>query len=394
MNDATSTTHEKPDFSLVVGGPLYQLLLRSGLAQEPLHLVHRRILAIILLTWAPLAVLSALDGAFLGGVAVPFLFDLADLRFVIVLPILIGAEVIVHQRMRSVVAEFLTRGLVAPEDRARFDAIIRQATLLRNSITVEVIILLLSFTGGYWLWRSFVDLKHATWYALPQGESLSFTWAGWWLTLVSLPAFRFITMRWYFRLLIWYIFLWRVSRLRLRLNPLHPDRAGGLGFLQESVTAFGPVLIAQSVFLSAMIGEQILHYGAHLPDFKFEILGFAVFLMLVVLVPLVFFILQMVQAKLTGLRAYGQLATSSAEDFRQKWLQGKEPTEHLLGANDIQSLADLANVYDLICTMRLVPISKGLLLQLAIMIVVPLLPLVLTLVPFEELMERLMKLLV
>jgi hypothetical protein len=31
------------DFSLVVGGPLYQLFLRNKLAQAPLDLLHRRV---------------------------------------------------------------------------------------------------------------------------------------------------------------------------------------------------------------------------------------------------------------------------------------------------------------------------------------------------------------
>jgi len=31
------------------------------------------------------------------------------------------------------------------------------------------------------------------------------------------------------------VFAWRVSRLNLQLNPLHPDRAGGLAFLTHTV---------------------------------------------------------------------------------------------------------------------------------------------------------------
>src|SRR4029078_10748825 len=38
-------TGEAADFSLVLGGPLYQLLRRSHLADDALELVHRRILA-------------------------------------------------------------------------------------------------------------------------------------------------------------------------------------------------------------------------------------------------------------------------------------------------------------------------------------------------------------
>jgi hypothetical protein len=98
---------------------------------------------------------------------------------------------------------------------------------LRNSIVAEILLLALAFTVGSWLWRTYVTLDVATWYAVPGEGSLALTWAGYWYVYVSLPIARVLLFRWYFRLFIWYMFLWRVSRLRLRLNPLHPDRAGG-----------------------------------------------------------------------------------------------------------------------------------------------------------------------
>ena len=36
---------EPPEFSLVVGGPLYNTYLRTHLADQPLGLVHRRLVA-------------------------------------------------------------------------------------------------------------------------------------------------------------------------------------------------------------------------------------------------------------------------------------------------------------------------------------------------------------
>ncbi len=51
-----------PDFSIVLGGPLYQLLRRAHLSDDALALVHRRVVAGILITWVPLLVLSLLAG--------------------------------------------------------------------------------------------------------------------------------------------------------------------------------------------------------------------------------------------------------------------------------------------------------------------------------------------
>ena len=82
---------------------------------------------------------------------------------------------------------------------------------------------------------------------------------------MSLNLFRFVLFRWYFRLIIWYTFLWRVSRLPLRLTPLHPDRAGGMGFIGNSVFAFTPLLLAHTAVLAGIIGGRIWHEGMKLP---------------------------------------------------------------------------------------------------------------------------------
>ena len=95
---------EPADFSLVLGGPLFQLLRRSHLSGDAMELVRRRII-IPLLAWLPLLALSALEGQALGGnVAVPFLLDVeAHVRFLVALPLLIVAELVMHQRLRLAV---------------------------------------------------------------------------------------------------------------------------------------------------------------------------------------------------------------------------------------------------------------------------------------------------
>jgi hypothetical protein len=382
------------DFSLVLGGPLYQLCLRAGLIQPSMRLVPRRILASIALTWLPLAVLTVLAGTLLGKVNVPFLLDLdVQVKFLISLPVLIGAELLVHRRMRVVVEQFLERDLIPPEDRVRFEALVARAMSLRNSIVVELLLLAIALTGGAWVWRTYVTLEVPTWYASPGEGSLSLTAAGYWYAFVSLPVARFILLRWYFRLFIWYLFLFGVARLRLRLNPLHADRAGGLAFISASVDAFLPVLIAQTAFLSGVIGNQIWHAGASLPEFKYEIAGFIGFLMLLVLAPLAFFAFHLADARRLALREHGRLVSHYVDAFRQKWTRGpKSPEEPLLGSADIQSLADIGTSYEVVRETGLLPFGKGLVIRLAILVALPLLPLTLTMIPLDELAQRLVKL--
>lgn len=380
------------DFSLVLGGPLYQLYWRSRLLRPPVELVQRRVIAAILVTWLPLLVLSAIPGNMTGGVRVPFLYDLeAHARFLLALPLLVGAELFAHRRMRLLGQQFSERGIVAAEDRSRYNAIIDDTVRLRNSVAVEVALLAASTTLGYWIWRQHLSLRIDTWYAGADaaGEE-HLTLAGWWFAFVSLNVFRFVLLRWYYRIIIWYVFLFRVSRLPLQLNVLHPDRAGGIGFVGASARSLTPVLLAHTVTISGAIGGRIWHEGVELPAFQAEIALVIALLAAVVIFPLTFFVGGLERAKLQGAREYGLLAAQYVDGFRAKWMQGKRPEgDPLVGSADIQSLADLASSYDAVQEMGIMPVRWQTVLRFAIAIALPFAPLFLTMFPFNELIGRL-----
>jgi hypothetical protein len=379
------------DFSLVLGGPLYQMYLRSGLVRPPADLVQRRIIAAILVTWLPLLVLTFAGGSALSGVTVPFLVDIdVHVRFLMALPLLIGAEVMVHERIRAGIDQFIERGIITPENRAHFNEIIASTMRLRNSVVIELVLFVAAITLGHWIWRENMSLHVATWYVAsdPAGDG-QLTVAGWWYAFISLNVFRFLLLRWYFRLTVWYVFLWRISRLPLRLNPLHPDRNGGLGFIGHSVFAFTPILLAHTVVLAGVIGGRIWHEGMKLPAFQLDIVGTVALLMVMVLAPLAFFVPQLARAKRAASREYGLLAMQYVDEFRFKWMGGSRPEgEPLVGAADIQSLADLAGGSDVLREMRLFPFGRQTLVHLALVIAFPYLPLTLTMIPFEEILSR------
>ena len=110
----TPLLREPYDFSLVLGGPLYQVWRLTRLSGETLELLHRRIIAITLLAWVPLLVLSIAEGhAWGGNVRIPFLHDIEmHARLLLAMPLLIFAELFVHRRMRPVLRQFLDRGLI------------------------------------------------------------------------------------------------------------------------------------------------------------------------------------------------------------------------------------------------------------------------------------------
>ena len=391
MKTNVSTPTPPEDFSLVLGGPLYQMYLRSGLVRPPVDLPERRVIAFIVVTWVPLLVLTLAGGRALSGATVPFLFDLdVHIRFLLALPLLIGAELVVHQRLRVTVSQFIDRGIIAPEDRPRFFEIIAAAMRLRNSAAIEVVLIVAAITVGYGIWRESMVLHVGSWYVAvgPAGDE-RLTVAGWWYAFVSLNLFRFVLLRWYFRLILWYVFLWRVSRLPLRLNPLHPDRAGGLGFIGQSVHAFTPVLVAHTVVLAGVIGGRIWYEGMKLPAFQLEIVGAVALLLAIVLAPLTFFVLKLARAKREGARQYGLLATQYVDEFREKWMRDRRPDgEPLVGSADVQSLADLANAHDVVREMRVLPLDRQAVVTLAIVLALPYLPLMLTMISFEALISQ------
>jgi hypothetical protein len=61
----------------------------------------------------------------------------------------------------------------------------------------------------------------------------------------------------------------------------------------------------------------------------------------------------------------------------------------LLGSPDIQSLADLGNSYNMVRAMRLAPITKDAVLVIAVATLLPLAPLLLTIMPLEEIAAKL-----
>lgn len=381
------------DFSLVLGGPLFQLMRRAHIADDTLALLTRRILVLAVVAWLPLFLLAGLEGhAFGGSVAVPFLQDVeVHARFLVALPLLVLAELVVHQRMRPVVHQFLDRGLVRAEDVPRFLAARDAAMRLRNSVFAEVLLLAIVYLVGVPLvWRQYFALTTATWYATPGPGGSALTLGGWWFGGVSVPVFQFLLLRWYFRILVWVRFLWQVSRIPLQLIPTHPDRVGGLGFLGNTVHAFLPLAMAHGALMSGWIASRIFHLGAGLLDFKVEVGVLAGFLLCVVCCPFLVFSSQLAQAKRRGLREYGTLAGRYVREFDARWLRGgAKPDEPLLGSADLQSLADLGSSFDVVREMRLVPVGRDALLQLAAAILLPIVPLALTMMSLEDLLGRL-----
>ena len=64
------------------------------------------------------------------------------------------------------------------------------------------------------------------------------------------------------------------------------------------------------------------------------------------------------------------------------------PDEPLLGSADIQSLANLGTGYEVVTEMKVAPVTLHTVLQLTVFTLVPVAPLLLTIMPMEQLAQR------
>jgi hypothetical protein len=381
------------DFSITPGGPTFQLLRRLHLSGDNLELLDRRMLAIAMTAWLPLLLLAVLGSLAGGRGFFSFLRDIeVNVRFLVALPALVAAEVLVHNRIRPMVRYFVERRIVLPPDLPRFYRAVESGINMRNSVPLELGLLLFAFTVGPWITMHRLKVDAATWFANP-GAPSHLTLAGFWYVFVSVPMIQFLLVRWYMRLVIWFRFLWQVSKLNLHLIPTHPDRAGGIGFLGRSAFAFSPLVFAEGSMLSGLIANEVLYHGDSLLSFKWQAGGVAVFFIFIILGPLTMFTPKMYLAKRRGFADYSSLAQDYVENFERKWVLGTPATETLLGSPDIQSLADLGHSYNMVREMNLVPFGTQDIIRLAVATAAPLLPLLLFIFSPEEIVLRIARIL-
>jgi hypothetical protein len=377
----------------MVGGPMFRLLQRLHLTDDALRFFRRRILFVPLIAWLPLLVLAAVEGRLWGpGDGIPFFHDIGvHARLLVVVPLLLLAELVVFQRLKTIVGDFLACRIIPEATRPRFDAAVATAVRWRNSTALEAILVVAVYGVVYFVtWPQFRGVAEPTWGSTPTAGGVVPTPGGLCYLWFSLPIFHFLLLRWYLRIFIWGRFLWQVSRLELSLVPSHPDRLGGLGLLARVPNAFTPLAAAHGAMLAGMIGNRIVNLGMPLVDFKVEIAVMIGFVLLIIFGPLLPFTFVLERARRAGLREFGRLAHRYVRDFDAKWLRGAAPSaEPLIGTADIQSLADLGNSYEVVRDMKIIPITKFGFLVVTLAAVLPMAPLLLSIMPLDELLRKL-----
>jgi hypothetical protein len=394
MSDPASTNHRM--LLLTEGGPTYRIEKRLGLIREKSPLIVRRALLSILITWVPLLVLSVLQGTAIGHrVVVPFLRDFAvHPRFILSVPLLIVAEVILGPHLGEASIHFIHSGLVLEEDFKRFDNAVERGLKWRDSSVAELVFVLWAYVFSAISRRS-MAIHVSTWHGIPTDSTVSLTWAGWWLVLFCAPFFHFLLLRWLWRLFLWGQFLWRMSKLHLQLIPTHPDEAAGLAFVGKAHRFFSIILFSASITSAGALANDIVYDNIPLPHFGPAIAIYVLVAVAIVMAPLFVFSPILIRTKRIGLFQYGTLATEYASSFHKKWIGASSSREEgLLGTGDIQSLADLGNSYSFIEKMGPLPTGPRTPVIFALACLIPMVPLLLTMMPLKEVVKMLLKVMV
>lgn len=380
-------------FSLVIGGPFYRALQRANLA-GPLPNIERRILVFLAVTWLPLVVLSFVQGTALGdSVRIPLLADFSIYgRFLVALPLLILAEIAIDPFIGRTVATLNSSGIVRENDLPAYHAALEKIARLRDSGAVEFFLALVAFTPFFLLADHQWSHQVSTWHDSTSGR---FSAAGWAFVLVASPMPRFLLLRWLWRYALWSVLLRSVGKLELHLEPTHPDKLGGLGFVLTAQRQFGILFAALASVLAGQFGNEIGYFGEHFSDFEGPIVAFLLMAILIVLLPLTLLMPRLIEARRSGLARYGQVARQFGDSFDAKWLRTTaSPPPEMIGSQDPSSFVDYISCVEVIQGMRVFPISKQLVIQVAAQAFAPFALVWIFATPVEQIIAQIVKRLV
>jgi hypothetical protein len=383
------------NFSITESGLLHKLLVRVKLDGVSKKNVIKRILFIAAITWLPMLVLSALQGQLIGNsVDVSFWKDFScHTRYLIIIPILILAERSVDFHLKELTAQFFKSGILDKNDLGGYEAIKKKVTSLASSYRADILIILVIILNVVLRWHKLEADKTSIWMFLAGSESSSLSWGGIYFALVSLPFLQFIMFRWVWRWIIWLIYFSRLSKLPLKLNSAHPDKAGGLGFLGYPPGPFTQVLFAIAILFSATIAEKIFFLHERLPAYYPVMTGFAVLSILMNLVPLLVFIKPLQIQRRKGFFEYSALIQEHHRQFDEKWLQ-RPHVEPLPGIPDASSMTDFNTSFDVVRSMNVIPFDIKIMLSSILIAILPMLPLFAFEYNLVDLIAKVLKMLV
>lgn len=398
MMDAHENTQLRPvPMSFNRHGPFYQLQRRLGLLTDADLAAGRRAVLFIAVAWLPVPLLAAMQGFALNDHHErAVLFDFSAYAYALAIFAFVLMEQTSDTRMARLISQFVAQGIVPQASRAHFVDVRRKMERRTGSWIAEAIILVGAYLIAYTsLERAAARIDGGTWFGTVVDGSLQLTFAGWWTLLIALPLFWFLLGRWLWRFVTWGLLLRDVAGCDLKLVATHADRCGGLAFVGQYPNTYLLFVFALSTVVASTVLKHVVYSGASLLSFKFALAGLIGFLAVAFIVPLMAFMPVLSALKKNGLRHYSVLVTTHNLAFEAKWIDGagRAPDEQPLGSPDVSSLADLAASYEMISSMRPLPVTRATMMPLVLAALIPFIGVALTQVPLKQILGEVKELL-
>jgi hypothetical protein len=373
------------------GGPPARLEALLGVIKRNRLRVLRFAIFVVCAGWLPLILLATVQTIIShDGSLRSFITDYGiHARSLIAAPLLIVAEAISVPRLSRIGAQFVANGFIAAADEQAFHSIALSTRRLRDSMDVEIAVIVISVAAGVAL-AFFTPLNLLpAWHTHGGVDGLRLSTAGWWNDLITVPILLLLILGWLWRLALWARFLFLVSRLRLRLVATHPDHVGGLSFLEISLQTFSLFGFCLAVILAGSMINRVLHESATIASFPYAIAGFEILMLIAVVGPLLVFTDKLVSTWREGVLAYGALARAVGSQMEQKWLpRAYAVTDDALQATDFSATTDLYSIVANVYSMKVAPLSILRVGAFMASTLLPFLPVVLISIPLSFVFEK------
>ncbi|HOK46487.1 MAG TPA: hypothetical protein PLA43_13625 [Bryobacteraceae bacterium] len=382
-------------FSLVKGGPIYSLFRRAGIIRAGELGIHRRILLVWVLIAVPVIVLALAAGQLvptddIRNALIRHFSVLA--RMLVAIPIFIATDVAVESFTVTIGQRLRATGILSEAQIPRFRDAVRRAERLRDSrIAFAAVVALAAISVASRLHPTW-EWQELSWAVVERGGQPALSPAGYWYVIAGFGLYLLLGLQWIWRLFVLLILFWEIARLDLSLVPTHPDRAGGLGFLQQEMVVFSPIGFAVSAVLSARWSHDILYRGFHVAMLQVSMITFLVIAVAMLVAPLVVFAPALIRLRRTALRDYSPFISRQGRLVHKKWVLGEEvPAEEsgVLSAPELGPLVDISSLYQGLQAIRPVPLNPRSLIALAVIIGLPILPVLTLEIPLREILKGL-----
>ncbi|MCX7892070.1 MAG: hypothetical protein N2544_06870 [Burkholderiales bacterium] len=377
--------------SLVRGDALFRLQRRVGLIPaHGLGLVRRAVFW-SLFAWLPVVLWAIHAGRALPGVpGEPLLAHFGiHARFLVAVPLLILAEGPVHAASTRLLGYFAASGVVPPAETGRFRAAVAATARLRDGTLPWIVIagLVLGFTTT----SEIVHHAHEIDWADGGAGDGRWGFGALWYLYVGRSVYLTLVLAWLWRAVLLAVLLWRIARLDLALVPTHPDRAGGVGFLERVPPLFAPVVLGIGCVIASRWAHDAVYHGLALQSLRVEMAAFVAAALAVFLLPLAAFAGPLMRAKRQALLDYGALVGRHGRLVRERWIEGKTVDDAVLGAPELGPVADTVTAYEAVKAMRAVPVGKAAVVPLAAAAAAPMIALLALQMPVKDLALALVK---